>query len=279
MSIIGRYITIRGGTIIGPPPPPPSLDPDAVAFLSAAGITDPTIESAVNTLVVDLKGYSIWTKMKAIYPFVGGTASTHKWNLINPLDTNAAFRLTFNGGWTHSANGALPNGTNGYAETYFNISSGFTTANRGSAGGYWRTPTPNVGGYLFGINDPVLSISSRFWIRTIGTAMDHYAGGAILLRESGVTDFSGFRAMSRVASNNLFAIKKDGSFITVTTNIFTGFSNRTLPFAAVNQSGVFASFSTSQIAFGYISDDITQTEMTDLRTAVQAFQTTLSRQV
>ncbi len=50
------------------------LDPDAQAFITAAGITDATQQSAINTLVTDLKGYGIWTKMKAIYPFVGGTS-------------------------------------------------------------------------------------------------------------------------------------------------------------------------------------------------------------
>ena len=63
----------------------PAIDPDAQAFLTAAGITDATITSAINTLVVDLKGYNIWTKMKAVYPFVGGTAAAHKFNLKNPL--------------------------------------------------------------------------------------------------------------------------------------------------------------------------------------------------
>ena len=94
------------------------FDPDAQAFITAAAIADPTQQAAINTLVVDLKGYSIWTKMQALYPMVGGTASTHKFNLKNPLDTDAAFRLVFSGGWTHSANGALPNGTNAYADTF-----------------------------------------------------------------------------------------------------------------------------------------------------------------
>jgi hypothetical protein len=94
------------------------IDADAQAFLTAAAITDPTITSAIDTLVVQLKADGIWTKMKALYPFVGGTASTHKYNLKNPLDTDAAFRLTFSGGWTHSANGVQPNGTNGYADTF-----------------------------------------------------------------------------------------------------------------------------------------------------------------
>lgn len=47
------------------------VDPDAQAFITAASITDPTQQSAINQLVVDLKGYNVWTKMKAIYPFVG----------------------------------------------------------------------------------------------------------------------------------------------------------------------------------------------------------------
>jgi hypothetical protein len=96
---------------------PPPIDPDAQAFLTAAAITDPTITSAIDTLVVQLKADGIWTKMKALYPFVGGTASTHKYNLKDPQDLDASFRLVFNGGWTHSANGALPNGTNGFADT------------------------------------------------------------------------------------------------------------------------------------------------------------------
>jgi hypothetical protein len=93
------------------------VDPDAQAFITAAGITNPTQQAAINTLVVDLKGYNVWTKMKALYPFVGGTASQHKFNLKDPRDLDAAFRLVFNGGVTHNSNGVTFNGTNGYADT------------------------------------------------------------------------------------------------------------------------------------------------------------------
>jgi hypothetical protein len=50
------------------------VDADAQAFITAAAITDPTQQAAINTLVVDLKGYNVWSKMKAIYPFLGSTA-------------------------------------------------------------------------------------------------------------------------------------------------------------------------------------------------------------
>jgi hypothetical protein len=90
----------------------PSFNP-AEAFLTATGITDTTIVDAINTLVYDLQIYQLWSKMKALYPFVGGTAETNSYNLINP----AEFQLAWNGGWTYSGAGATPNGTTGYANT------------------------------------------------------------------------------------------------------------------------------------------------------------------
>ena len=98
-----------------------SVDPDAQAFITAAGITDPTQQSAINTLVVGLKADNLWTSMQAIYPFVGGTASSHKYNLKDPRDLDAAKRLVFNGGWTHNADGITGNGVNTYAETFNNV--------------------------------------------------------------------------------------------------------------------------------------------------------------
>ena len=58
-----------------------TFDTDAQAFITAASISDSTQQTAINTLVTDLKTYNIWSKMKALYPMVGGSASTHKWNL------------------------------------------------------------------------------------------------------------------------------------------------------------------------------------------------------
>jgi hypothetical protein len=101
------------------------IDPSASAFLTAAGITDPTIVNAINRLVLNYKGQGnlnnsvdFWTTSNALYPMVGGSASSHKFNLKDPRDLDAAFRLSFIGGWTHDANGAKPNGTNAYARTF-----------------------------------------------------------------------------------------------------------------------------------------------------------------
>jgi hypothetical protein len=95
------------------------FDPDAGAFINATGIGG--IEAvAINNLVNQLKSAGLWSIMKAIYPMVGGSANTHKFNLINPQDTDAAFRLVFAGGWTHNSSGAKPDGASGtYADTFF----------------------------------------------------------------------------------------------------------------------------------------------------------------
>jgi hypothetical protein len=81
--------------------PSAPLDPDAVAYLnvvvSTGGTINATISAATNTLFVDLKTSGLYSKIDAMYPFIGGTANSSKFNAINPLDTNAAYRLTFNG--------------------------------------------------------------------------------------------------------------------------------------------------------------------------------------
>ena len=87
------------------------IDSDAQAFLTAASITNIVQQKAVNDLVIALKGYSIWTKMKALYPVVGGTAARHAINLRTP----GTYNLSFTAGWTHSSTGMTP--TNAYANT------------------------------------------------------------------------------------------------------------------------------------------------------------------
>jgi hypothetical protein len=116
----------------------PTNDPDAQAFIDAAGITGTTQQSAINTLVISLKANNIWTKCDALYPFVGGSATTHMYNLKNPANTNAAYRLNFVGGWTHNLSGATPNGTNAYADTFYNMSTQ-TNENNAFFGVYSRT--------------------------------------------------------------------------------------------------------------------------------------------
>src|SRR6187455_3074392 len=96
-------------------------DPDAGKFITAGGITDPVQKKAIEAFVKATKAAGIWTKFYCVYPCVGGTALAHKLNLVNPQDTDAAFRLTFGVSVTHGPNGvntAVASPLGGDADTH-----------------------------------------------------------------------------------------------------------------------------------------------------------------
>jgi len=253
-------------------PPVPPVDPDAQAFITAASITDPTQQSAINQLVVDLKGYSIWTKMKALYPFVGSIASQHKWNLKDPRDLDAAFRLVFNGGWTHSSTGATPNGTNGYADTKLKVQTNISATSH-AYGVYSRT-NDTTGTKVWGGFDSALSLfvqnnftSPNFISGTSSTLISYTANpttGLLIGTRRSATDFQAYRSGVSLGTNT-----------TNTTAVFDG----NMYLGARNNTAGTDFYSNHQLAFGFLSDGLTNTEAANLYTAVQAFQTTLNRNV
>lgn len=95
------------------------FDADAQAFITATGITDETIKSAINTLILSWKSYGLWsTKIVAGYPCVGGTADTCKFNIRNPIDSDGAYRLTYPVLPAFASTGITWNGSTTYANTH-----------------------------------------------------------------------------------------------------------------------------------------------------------------
>ena len=105
--------------------PVTGYDTDAQAFIDAVTTLTESQKIAIDNLVKGLKLNGTWNNYYAIYPFVGGTASSHKWNLKDPRNLDAAYRLDFNGTLIHSSNGVQGDGSSGWANTYFNPSVGF----------------------------------------------------------------------------------------------------------------------------------------------------------
>ena len=258
-----------------------STDADAQAFIDAAGITDATQQSAINTLVTDLKGYGIWTKMKAIYPFVGGTSSTHKWNLKDPRDLDAAFRLVFSGGMTHSLNGVLFGGVNGYGDTKLNISTVYSNTNSVSLSVYSRTNNTDnahdIGAYdtspqvEFSIRMRRLDLNMSTNIGFYNTQFCNFV----------VANSLGFGLSSRTSSSSL-KLYKNGSLLNQSNvNATPTAINRIIAIGAANTNNPISliGYSSREYAFASIGDGLTDTEAANLYTAVQAYQTTLSRNV
>jgi len=252
-------------------------DADAQLFIDAASITDSTQKSAINQLVIDLKNYGIWTKMKAIYPFVGGTASSHKFNLKDPRDLDAAFRLVFNGGITHDANGITGNSVNSYCNTFLApVSHLSVTDNHLSF--YSRTSTASR--YDMGAADNVgISINELIMIAryqpTAGTPAYYSSDGGYNCSSANLDGSGFFNGTMDGTTQKLFrnstliaSANSSGSQLTF-NNIYIG---------AVNGNAAYF-ISDRNYAFSSIGDSLTDTDAANFYTAVQAFNTTLSRQI
>jgi hypothetical protein len=251
-----------------------SVDTDAQAFITAASITDSTQKSAINQLVIDLKNDNIWTKLKAVYPFVGQSATSTKFNLKDPQDTDAAFRITWNGGITYT-NGVLSNGTNGYGNTHF-IPSINSTNNSTSLG--YKSTTNAGGSYAeFGAFS-----TGRFAIYNFSGAesanqYNSSAGdGAITATQ---TDTSGFYIASRTASNSFKLFRNAvqlGSTATGAGGSVSGIAIE-LYIGALNNAGSAALFTPRNLTFAFTGDGLSDTDVSNLTTAINTLDTTLGR--
>jgi len=249
----------------------PAIDPDAQAFITAASITDPTQQAAINTLVVDLKGYNIWTKFKAIYPIVGGSASSHAVNLKTP----GTFNLSFATGWTHSSNGMLPNGAT-YADTALNPSSALTLHST-HLSLYSRTNVSAVQRDIAiyqGGDNPTMALGTN-----VGAEIsDHYNYNQRI--SASIAASTGFYLGTRTTITSHKLYKNNTTLGTNTSTNFNILPNGNIFIGAANSTTLgITSYSTKQCAFASIGDGLTDTDAANFYTAVQAYQTTLSRQV
>lgn len=277
-----RSIIIQSNDQMGvAPSPAPAIDPDAQAYinaLAAAGyLVTPTEETAINTFVLSLKADGIWAKNKAIYPFIGGTGAAHKFNLKDPSDLDASFRLTFFGGWTHSATGSKPNGINAYADTHFNPSVEMAL-NDGSLSLYSRTEIAK--GFDAGLcaNDGNFVQCSPN-INGFGLGFLSYIGGPDLSSINvSNTDARGFYVASRISLTS-FKSYKNASISGTNTSA----GPHTLPnidlWISANQAGGGSNWSILEVAFASVGDGLTDSEVSNYYNAVQDLQIALGRNV
>ena len=244
----------------------PSFDSDAQSFMTSASITDSTQQSAVNYLVTDLKSANLWSKMKAIYPMVGGTASSHSYNLKNP----AQFQITWSGGLTHSSTGVLPNGTNGYGNTNLNESIN-CDANSGSISYYSRTNTS-----LADVGIGIASASS-FSIIYFNGLNNSFAINNSSFPGAVVSSNNAFLMANRIGTNTKGY--RNGTPIISSTLSVNALLNGNIFIGAMSQFGSGQLYTNKECAFATIGDGLTDTEASNLYTIIQNYQTILSRQV
>lgn len=269
---------------VSAPAPPPSYDPDAQAFFNAlqggGDVLTPSEKNAVNQLVLDLKGYSLWTKMVMFYPIVGGTATAHKWNLMDPQDTDAAFRIVWNGGWTHNSSGAFGDGVNAWGDTKFqcNVEVAARSLLYDIQMGIYST-NPDSGEYDLGAYQP----GTGDWIvaARLGSPGQFFFGGwpGSTFLVSSNTDGRGFY-VNQEKSPSTCEGYRNGVLVGFNTSIgMASGPNLNLGIACSNRSPSPVGYSYRNFASVHLGKSLGTTEQANLYTAVQTYQTALGRQV
>lgn len=245
------------------------IDADAAAFFTTAGITDATQKSAVNQLVLDLKSANIWTKIKALYPFVGGNATSHSYNV---KDTSQ-YRITWYGGMTHNANGITGNGTNAYGNTNFN--NNLITSNNSAFGVYSKSE----------LNGDYVYIGSRGDVNSISTIFPRTSNSFYALSNGWYTSYQivsntsslGFFQSVRTSSTNVISLKNSSVSSFNITTAGTNNGNFCLLQSGINNGASNEYISPANLAFAYIGENFTSTDAVNLNSYVQSFQSTLGR--
>lgn len=245
-------------------------DPSARRFFVAAGITDPTQRAAVNALVVSLKAANLWNSLFAVYPFVGGSAASHKFNLKDPRDADAAYRIVFTGTWTHNANGITGNGADTSGDTKFLANNALLTATSGSFGLYSRTDSVDAGWDLTAIGGGLSALALR---QSPTATIYEYSSGTFPTVVLATT--SGFYQVNRNGATNT-ELYKAGALVASAATVVT---LEAVPYVigAYNAGPIL--WTSRNYAFAFIGAGMTAPQAASLSTIVQQFQTTLGRQV
>jgi hypothetical protein len=248
--------------------------PLTTAWIAATLETDTTILNALNTFEAGLDANSLTGKFTAIYPMVGGDAARHARNFIN----TALYTLSFNGFWTHSATGALPNGVNANAST--GILGSNLTVNSNHISFYSRTNAAVAAKPSIGLFQGSLSLI--LYLKATGAGNALYTNTSTSLATmypvGASTDSRGW-FIGNKASNAIggLTISKNGTSLASNLSSPNQTAYPNLPvLISGNSVGGPIVYDDKECAMVTIGTSLTSGEISTLYTLIQAFQTNLN---
>ena len=279
---------------------PPSIfnaiitDPDAYNFIETALIIDTNQQLAINNLVTGLKTNNLWDKMQAIYPFVGGTAYSHKFNLKDLRDTDAAFRIQFFGAVTHNNLGVSAS-VAGYGDTRFFPSTNFANVTSSLHASIYMSAGTTNGGIFTDYQ-----AQSNYQVRTLDispnklgeessptgradiTAYSNFGYTSITSASPEATttglDRTGLWAVTRTSPTLATAYRRSPvqNFTINNTNMFTGLgvNNSMRLFRGYQLNGTTTG---GLFTFASLGEGLTTSEIDTLYTLLTSFNNTLGR--
>jgi len=245
------------------------IDPDAQAYITAAGITDPTEQAAVNQLVLDLKGSGsttnntdVWSDSYTIYPLSPTSLTAAKYNLKDPTQN-----ITWLNSPTHAYTGITGNGTDAYGDTNWNpTTEGVDIYNAGLtySGEY------SGGDYALGV------LNSSIWlnIRTVSNIRIAYIGTS----GSSVSFANTTRLITTSSRTDKFLNQVYNNGVFQSQNTTSGGSTNAAPNAnvfilALSNSGALSAPFAGEIDFAAAHKGLSANQAKDLSDAITTYNT------
>ena len=284
------FAFVKPAAVAGGAPPAPSY-PLTDAFVAAAGITGSVIPTALQNFESGLTTYSLTSKIMACYPFVGGNATTSKYNFMDPT----LYPLSYTGSITFNMDGM--NIASSAAEAHASSFPGnLVQHQRGHDATYIKTKNQNgvvpcTSGLKSDLTPATGSLTqyymefsaatatfTAFW--PVNVAVDSARNGSLQVTSGGVP---GTWIVARTSGASL-KIYKNGSSLGENTNTVTGCSYE--PYyvdnmyigARQNNFETTAAFQFGFKSFGFGTyGGMDATDASNYTTLIAALQTDLGR--
>jgi hypothetical protein len=251
-------------------------DKDALKYISVATGIRGNEKKAANILVYALKDSGMWTgKFYALYPMFGVSPTTCKFNLIDPRDADAAYRLVFTGTPLFNGNGVTWNAVNTYADTKFQFTSGNISSSHLS---YYTSTNDQVSGEVVmgALTSTPTTYAEQLCIRRTSDVSFGTLGAST---STAVTNTSsiGWTIITRSSTTDLEQYLNGTNQSTVTTSTTTNVSGFNIFLGGRNSNGTYSSGTDKVCTIATIGVGLTATEITKTYKIFNYINTILSR--
>lgn len=268
--------------------------PLTTAYLAASGITGSSYITALQDFETGMTTYGLTSKMKLVYPLLGGAIATVKWNFMNPANTDAAGRLVVSGSVNIGTNGISGSNadTGVFAGLNTNISPNDLYTDYGDYNNHhslWIVTNPSQ----FGPGTPILYPAEigandqggvqyytnvRYYASNTSKTLNlAEAGTRFITWTTNPTQATGFWCSTRSSNTDLYFYRNLSGNIQSQTaggtepSTMSGFTNN------ITLCTVGTASSNRQIGFVTVGSKLTGAQVTDLYTIVSAFASAVGR--
>lgn len=259
----------------------PSYDPDAVAYFTAAGITDTTEKDAANQLVLDLKGTGsttnntdVWSSLDEIAPIstTSLAAAAYKLKYVNTQ------QITWANSPTHSVSGVAFNGSTQYGDfNYIPSTAGASTTSASIAVSVNGSGSGTE--VFYGVIQATTQREAYFFSGAGSTICHLYQTGSTTGVSYTTIDRQGIFIASRRAVDDIEGYEDGVSQSTATGTASAGTLPSASTFIAANNDGTGTAANHANTIVSFISrgSGLTDDQAKDLYDAITTYNTTLGR--